>query len=134
MVVELALGEADGHDARPGPVGRRKLRRRRAVLVDRDVELGAHLPERLQVGHVQRVGLPERAVHRKQDAAGQSQRLDCADLGHGIVDVPEHHLRDPGPPVRGGGAEIRQPAVVRLQAGPTALVISAVLGVAAGQH
>ena len=54
---------------------------------------------------------------------GSKVRGGPAHLGDGVVHVVGEDLHDAGPPARRGGAEVGQPAVVGLDAGPAPLVV-----------
>ena len=89
-----------------------------AVVVDRHAELLAHRPDRLVVLVVERQQPAAGGRAGEQDAAGEPVVVRPADLLHRRVDVVEQDLRDAGATSGRAGAEVGQPAVVRLQPGP----------------
>ena len=95
------------------------------VDVADDVELLAEIPERLVVR------VPQRQRARSSGGTFGSRiaaedvhvLLGPADLVDRVVDVVQEDLREPGAPAGRRGAEVGEPAVVRLQPGPPALVV-----------
>ena len=124
---QRAVGEEAGFDEEHPPrrgegsvVGARV----RGVVVDRHVELGTGRPDRF----VRRVDERREAAvgwdPGEENAAEQVCLLRPADLRHRRVDVVEQDLRHPRAPTWGVGTEVGEPAVVRLQALPTQLVLA----------
>ena len=95
-----------------------------AVVGDRHAELLAHRPQWLVVGGVQRRDAGPGRCAGQQHAAGQPRLVRPAHLGHRPVDVVQHDLGDAGPAAGGRGAEVGQPAVVGVQAGPAQLEVA----------
>ena len=95
-----------------------------AVDVDRHVEIGTDLPQRLVVVLPQRRQVGIGRDGGQQNAAEGVEGLGGpAHLGDRVGHVVGEDLDDAGPPARRGGAEVGQPAVVGLDAGPAALVV-----------
>ena len=94
-----------------------------AVVVDHDVELLACRPQRLVDVGPQRRELVVGRHARQQHAAGEAGFLRESHLGQRVVDVVQQDLGDAGPPAGRGRAEVGEPAVVRLQPGPSVLVL-----------
>ena len=100
--------------------------------MDRELQLGAHGPERLVLRVVEADHL-QHVIARKQHSQ-QAGALRRPNFGDGLVDVVEEDLREPGPPVRRLAAEVGQPAVVRAQAGEPELVFLAGPRPGSGEH
>ncbi len=98
------------------------------MVVDRHAELFAGLPDRVVVGRVERRDARPGRRSGKQDSATESCFGRPADLLDGRVDVVEHDLRDARPLSRCLGAEVGEPAVVCLEAGPAPLEITGTVG------
>src|SRR6478736_916487 len=96
-------------------------------MVYRDLELLADLPDGLVRRVVQRreAGAGRRAG--EENAAAEPGGLRPLDLLDRAFDVVEHDLRDAGATTRRAVAEVGEPSVVRLQAGPPQLGVARVL-------
>ena len=97
-----------------------------AVHVQHDAELFAQIPERLVARDPRAAATAEFGGDvRQQDAA---EHVACCslrptDLGERVVDVVQEDLRETGAPAGRGRAEVGDPTVVRLHAGPPAFVV-----------
>ena len=99
-------------------VGAHGRRRAAGVVVHRQAELLAHLPQRLVAG-VEQLGQTEaRRRAGQQHPAAQAGGMGASHLGHRRLDVVQGDLRDAGAAAGRVGAEVGEPAVVRLEAGP----------------
>ncbi len=127
QVHERAVGEerdlGEHHERRremPAVVGLPAAR----VAVDHDIELFAHGPERVVLLGVERVDVLGVGRHRgDQDPAAEVVLLDPAHVGDGLVDVVEEDLADAGAALRVLAAPVREPAVVRPDAGQAQLEV-----------
>ena len=97
-------------------------------MVHRHLELVAGLPQRFVTGIVQLRNTETGGCARQQHAAEETVVAGPAHLGDRTVDVEEIDLHHTRPASRRVVAEVDEPAVVRLEPGPSAL------GVGCGQR
>ena len=92
--------------------------------VDRNVQVLQDSPQRIVVGVIKRfhpchVG----GDGREEDTAAQTLLLDPCDIGDGVADVVEEELTHACALGRSLGAEVHQPSIMCLDAGPPVLVL-----------
>jgi hypothetical protein len=118
---ELGLGDPQHARRRVLPVVGRAAA---GVVVDHEVEVLAHLPQRLVVRRVERFQvLAIDGNGRQQDAAAQLVLGDPAGVLDRLVDVVDEDLPDAGPAPGELGAEVDQPPVVGPDAGQAVLEV-----------